>query len=161
MIDPNKFFKSKTDELIFYLTQLSGESQLGKLGITLFHYRNKECATKWFSDTKMQIDQAHPESAEAIAKLSIIYRDMISEESDRDKEITILYNLNDSHIMSTTEAGQKWGITESRIRQVISRFPEGTIRKFGKQWVVLEQGMCAVFGEPKTDLIKKERFIHG
>jgi hypothetical protein len=57
--------------------------------------------------------------------------------------------LNDSRILSTLEAAEKWGISTGRIRQREKEFPPGTLRKFGKQWVVLDIGMYYVFGMPK------------
>jgi hypothetical protein len=60
-----------------------------------------------------------------------------------------LLNLNDPRIMSTAEAAKKWGTSTGRIRQREKDFPPGTIRKFGKQWVILDIGMYCVFGEPK------------
>lgn len=60
-------------------------------------------------------------------------------------------NLNDPSIMAASEATRKWGLDESSLRKRIESFPEGTIRKFGKQWVVTEEGMTVVFG------IKKEK----
>jgi hypothetical protein len=51
--------------------------------------------------------------------------------------------------MSTAEAAARWGITTGRIRQKEKAFPSGTLRKFGKQWVVLDVGMYYVFGLPR------------
>jgi hypothetical protein len=58
-----------------------------------------------------------------------------------------LLNLNDPRVMSTAEAAEKWGVSTSRIRQREKEFPLGTLRKFGKQWVVLDVGMYYVFGD--------------
>jgi len=67
-------------------------------------------------------------------------------------------NLDDPRIMSASEAAKRWGLNDSRLRQKIEDFPEGTARKFGKQWVVTEDGMIQVFGpnmiEEETDLSK-------
>jgi hypothetical protein len=63
-----------------------------------------------------------------------------------------MINLNDSRIMSTKEAAEKWGFKDdSTIRKRITEFPPGTARKFGKQWVVTEEGMLVVFGEPRKE----------
>lgn len=53
----------------------------------------------------------------------------------------------DGELMSTKEAADCWGIDESYIRRKIHKFPPGTARKFGKQWVVTKNGMNAVFGQ--------------
>jgi Helix-turn-helix domain len=50
-------------------------------------------------------------------------------------------------LMSTKEAAETWGLDESSIRKRIDDFPPGTVRKFGKQWVVTREGMKKVFGE--------------
>ncbi|QSF43493.1 helix-turn-helix domain-containing protein [Paenibacillus tianjinensis] len=55
-------------------------------------------------------------------------------------------NLDDERILSAAEACDKWGIENSTLRKAIDRFPKGTIRKFGKQWVVTKYGMDKVFG---------------
>jgi len=58
-------------------------------------------------------------------------------------------DLNDSRMMDTTQAAEEWNIDSSYIRQYKDKFPKGTIRKFGKQFVVTAQGMYAVFGDPR------------
>lgn len=60
------------------------------------------------------------------------------------------YTLYDFRILDATTAAERWGIDPSRIRQSIDRFPRGTIRKFGKQWVVMVEGMYHVFGPPRV-----------
>jgi hypothetical protein len=62
-----------------------------------------------------------------------------------------LISLDDPRILSTAEAAERWGVTTGRIRQKQKEggFPPGTIRKFGKQWVVLEDGMYVAFGTPR------------
>lgn len=57
--------------------------------------------------------------------------------------------LDDPRIMDSATAAEKWGIDSSYIRHIIDQFPPGTIRKFGKQWVVTVEGMYYVFGMPK------------
>lgn len=59
-------------------------------------------------------------------------------------------------LMSTKEAADEWGIDESYIRKRISEFPPGTVRKFGKQWVVSRDGMEAVFGRKKIEEDEKK-----
>lgn len=53
----------------------------------------------------------------------------------------------DGELMSTKEAADRWGIDESYIRRKIHDFPPGTVRKFGKQWVVSRKGMEKIFGK--------------
>ncbi|UAL54891.1 hypothetical protein K8L98_23905 [Metabacillus dongyingensis] len=52
--------------------------------------------------------------------------------------------------MSSTQACREWGIDNSALRKRIDQFPKGTIRKFGKTWVVTSEGMQHVFGEKRT-----------
>lgn len=59
-------------------------------------------------------------------------------------------NLDDPRLMSALDAAKRWGISDARLRQKIEDFPKGTIRKFGKQWVVTESGMVSVFGKIKS-----------
>lgn len=54
-------------------------------------------------------------------------------------------------LMSTREAAELWGIDESTIRKRINDFPVGSVRKFGKQWVITHAGMKKVFGIKKGD----------
>lgn len=61
--------------------------------------------------------------------------------------MSIRINLDDPDIMDTKEACKRWGIlSTSALRKRIDLFPPGTLRKFGKQWVVTAEGMKAVFG---------------
>jgi len=53
-------------------------------------------------------------------------------------------------LMSTKEAAEIWGLDESTIRKRIDDFPSGTVRKFGKQWVVSRKGMEKIFGKAMT-----------
>ena len=52
-------------------------------------------------------------------------------------------------LMSTKEAAEIWGIDELTIRKRIDDFPPGTVRKFGKQWVVSRKGMEKIFGKKR------------
>lgn len=65
------------------------------------------------------------------------------------KVLDPFYTLHDLRILDAASAAERWGIDPSRIRQSFDRFPRGTIRKFGKQWVVTIEGMFHVFGPPR------------
>ena len=62
-----------------------------------------------------------------------------------------MINLNSPDIMEAKEAARIWGVSESYVRKTISqspqKFPEGTVRKFGKQWVVTTEGMERATGK--------------
>lgn len=59
-------------------------------------------------------------------------------------------NLNDLNIMDAKDASKIWGHAENYVRRTYksepSKFPKGSIRKFGKQWIVTTEGMEAITG---------------
>ncbi len=67
-----------------------------------------------------------------------------------------MINLNNPDLMSAAEASLKWGKSENYVRQMFAKypdkFPDGSIRKFGKQLVVTRQGMEHVTGVLAEDL---------
>ena len=62
----------------------------------------------------------------------------------------IKLNLDDPNIMAANKESKIWGHTENYVRlfmkQNPDKFPKGSIRKFGKQWVVTTEGMEAITG---------------
>lgn len=69
-------------------------------------------------------------------------------------------DLNSADIMDAKEASKIWGHAENYVRLIMKqnpeRFPKGTIRKFGKQWVVTTEGMEAATGK-KDPRIQEEK----
>jgi hypothetical protein len=65
--------------------------------------------------------------------------------------INEMINLNDPRIMDAVAASERWGKQRDYVRTIYNkypeRFPEGSIRKFGKAYVVTEEGMNAVTGK--------------
>ncbi|GAB5053082.1 MULTISPECIES: helix-turn-helix domain-containing protein [Pediococcus] len=65
-------------------------------------------------------------------------------------------DLNDQDYMGSHEASSMWGKQKDYVRTIYNkypkRFPEGTIRKFGKQLIVTREGMEAVTGIKKSQL---------
>ncbi len=65
-------------------------------------------------------------------------------------------NLNSPDIMDAQEASRIWGHAENYVRVFIrqnpDKFPDGSVRKIGKQWVVTTEGMEAITGvkDPRT-----------
>lgn len=57
-------------------------------------------------------------------------------------------------IMTTTEAAEKWGLKENTVRAALTRgrfdnqIMRGIVRKSGKIWLVTEQAMREIYGEP-------------
>jgi len=65
-------------------------------------------------------------------------------------------SLNDEDYMGSHEASIMWGKQKDYVRTIYNkypkRFPEGTIRKFGKQLIVTCEGMEAVTGVKRSEL---------
>ena len=61
-----------------------------------------------------------------------------------------MIDLNSPDIMSAQEASKIWGHAENYVRlfyqQNPDKFPEGSIHKIGRQWVVTTEGMEAITG---------------
>lgn len=59
-------------------------------------------------------------------------------------------NLNNKDIMDSKEASKIWGKASNYVRlrykQSPNKFPSGSIRKFGRSWVVTTEAMEAVTG---------------
>jgi hypothetical protein len=71
------YFKSESDEIIFYLLETDGKLRMRKLDVTDFNYENKEYAKKWRDGILNKIDKDHPKAAEAIGQLDSIFNIMI------------------------------------------------------------------------------------
>lgn len=67
-------------------------------------------------------------------------------------------DLNDPNIMDAGDASKIWGHANNYVRRTYknnpSKFPEGSIRKFGKQWIVTTECMEAITGV-KDPRVKK------
>lgn len=61
-----------------------------------------------------------------------------------------MIDLNSSDIMDANEAAEIWGKNPGYVRnfykQNPGKFPKGSIRKFGRAWVVTTAGMEAITG---------------
>ncbi|MCH3989690.1 MAG: helix-turn-helix domain-containing protein [Lactobacillus sp.] len=60
-------------------------------------------------------------------------------------------DLNSKDITSAKEAAEIWQVSEGYVRKTFQqspeKFPAGTIRKIGKQWVVTTEGMESATGQ--------------
>ncbi|AEV95473.1 helix-turn-helix domain-containing protein [Pediococcus claussenii] len=67
-------------------------------------------------------------------------------------------DINTEELIGSREASLEWGKQKDYVRTIYNkypqRFPEGTIRKFGKQLIVTREGMEAVTGVKRSDLKK-------
>ena len=70
--------------------------------------------------------------------------------------MAVKIDLNNPEIMSAQVASSMWGKADNYVRQMYAKypdkFPEGSIRKFGKQLVITREGMEAVTGVKQSDL---------
>ena len=61
-----------------------------------------------------------------------------------------MIDLNSPDIMDAKEAAKIWGKNDGHVRtfykQNPGKFPDGSIRKFGRAWVVTTEGMEAITG---------------
>lgn len=68
--------------------------------------------------------------------------------------MTTHINLNNEEIMSSTDAAKRWGKAPDYVRQILrsnpSRFPDGSVRLFGRQLIVTREGMIAVTGHDEV-----------
>ncbi|KRN01049.1 hypothetical protein FD13_GL001450 [Levilactobacillus senmaizukei DSM 21775 = NBRC 103853] len=59
-------------------------------------------------------------------------------------------NLNNPEIMTATDAARRWGKAPDYVRQTLrsnpARFPDGSVKLFGRQLIVTREGMEAVTG---------------
>ncbi|HEX3018533.1 MAG TPA: helix-turn-helix domain-containing protein [Caproicibacter sp.] len=57
-------------------------------------------------------------------------------------------------LMSFKDATDKWGLNESTLRKAVSygKLIEGIdVKKFGKQWIITEEAMTRLYGNPKAE----------
>lgn len=74
------YFTSKSNEYIFYLTELDGDIRMKKLGITKSLFANKNKAKAWRDKISKEIHpdiNNHPKSSLAMAKLNEMYSSMV------------------------------------------------------------------------------------
>ncbi|WP_245676904.1 helix-turn-helix domain-containing protein [Enterococcus rivorum] len=69
-------------------------------------------------------------------------------------------NLDTDDLMAATEASVRWGKNEGYVRQQFVKYPEkfkkGTIRKFGKTYLITREGMEHLVGMTELEA-KNER----
>ena len=78
--DSSNYFTSKSNEYIFYLTELDGDIRMKKLGITKALFTNKNKAKAWRDKISKEIHpdiNNHPKSSLAMAKLNEMYSSMV------------------------------------------------------------------------------------
>lgn len=67
----SEYFKSKNDELIFYILELSGKKRNEKLGVKDIYYKDKVAAEKWRRNILLKIHpdlSKNPKASEALIK---------------------------------------------------------------------------------------------
>lgn len=72
-------------------------------------------------------------------------------------------NLNNKDIMDSKEASKIWGKASNYVRlrykQSPNKFPSGSIRKFGRSWVVTTEAITGIKDYKKADGIFKNHHI--
>lgn len=79
----NDYFKSKTDEYIFYLLEMDGKQRAEKLKINRKCYLNETEAKKWRNQIAKELhpDKSnHKKATQATAKLNQLYKEMVGYE---------------------------------------------------------------------------------
>ncbi|OPX49138.1 hypothetical protein [Clostridium thermobutyricum] len=72
----NNYFKSKSDELIFYILELSGKARNKKIGLNEEIFADKNLAKKWRNQILQKIHpdiSKNPKADEAVIKLEQLY----------------------------------------------------------------------------------------
>lgn len=76
-----------------------------------------------------------------------------------------MINLNTKELLSSVEASLLWGKQKDYVRTVFNkyphRFPEGSIRKFGKQIIVTREGMENVTKKNQLKYVRLIKTIEG
>lgn len=64
-------------------------------------------------------------------------------------------NLNDPNIMDAKDVSKIWGHAENYVRRAYEhnfpKFPRGSIRKFGKQWIVATEAITEIKDPRRVD----------
>jgi hypothetical protein len=79
----------------------------------------------------------------------ITFEDMLELEQ-RYKDVDIRCALH--KVMTFAEATEKWGLADSTLRKLVTtdKLTEGVdYRKSGKVWIITEEAMIKIYGEPK------------
>jgi len=134
---------------------ISGTTSNGKIYISVYRIEDVILLMiqgKWSNKKLAHAIVANLSQIQILTRISdsVNLADQLVSEKFNKKPI----DLNDPRMMDTKEASEKWNIDPSYIRQHKDEFPVGSIRKFGKQIVVTEEGMYAVFGSPRGKKIE-------
>mgnify|MGYP000998974335 CR=1 FL=1 len=71
------YFRSEKARTIFGLVELEGKAQMDFLGIHYEHYKNRELAKEWYTETKENLrGSTHPKLETALANLEKLYKGM-------------------------------------------------------------------------------------
>lgn len=71
------YFKNEEARLIFGLVELEGKAQMDFLGIHYEHYKNRELAKEWYTETKEKLKYTqHQKLNIALENLEKLYKGM-------------------------------------------------------------------------------------
>ena len=71
------YFRSEKARTIFGLVKLEGKAQMDFLGIHYEHYKNRQLAKEWYTETKEKLKYTqHPKLNIALENLEKLYKGM-------------------------------------------------------------------------------------
>lgn len=164
---PYKQIKTNSEKAVFYLgflwQSLVDTRVVSPRKFELFGDKENvmyEDYTNLFTEIKSTLEKRHINFYDEI--IQYIEEKLTNNEEYNVKHSTfyVLGNLHASSlkgsVVTASEANEKWGLPDGEVRQSINR---GKLKKYigtefvrqsGKVWLVSEQAMREVYGEPKT-----------
>lgn len=164
---PYKQIKTNSEKAVFYLgflwQSLVDMGIINPRKVELFGGKENigyEDYTQLLREVKSTLEKRHIDLYREI--LQYIDKNLIGNEEYSIKHSTfyVLGSLYASslkgNMITASEANEKWGLPDGEVRQSINRgklkkyLGTGLVRQSGKVWLVSEQAMREVYGEPKT-----------
>lgn len=164
---PYKQIKTNSEKAVFYLgflwQSLVDTGIINPRKVELFGGKENigyEDYTQLLREVKSTLEKRHIDIYDEI--IQFIEKKLANNEEYNIKHSTfyVLGNLHASSLkgsmITASEANEKWGLPDGEVRQSINRGKlkkyAGTefVRQSGKVWLVSEQAMREVYGEPKT-----------
>lgn len=164
---PYKQIKTNSEKAVFYLgflwQSLVDTGIINPRKVELFGGKENigyEDYTQLLKEMKSTLEKRHIDLYGEI--IQYIEENLIDNEEYDIKHSTfyVLGNLHASSLkgsmITASEANEKWGLPDGEVRQSINRGKlkkyagTGLVRQSGKVWLVSEQVMSEVYGEPRT-----------
>lgn len=164
---PYKQIKTNSEKAVFYLgflwQSLVDTGIINPRKVELFGGKESVIYGDYdnlLKEMKSTLEKRHIDIYDEI--IQYIDKNLIGNEEYSIKHSTfyVLGNLHASilkgSMITASEANEKWGLPDGEVRQSINRgklkkyLGTGLVRQSGKVWLVSEQAMREVYGEPKT-----------